>query len=134
MATNDSPTADEEEESVEQVLEALQQSIEQQAEQQEDFQTFLRLKSDPNVEQTEQFQERLIQFIKQKMGDEDVGLSEAAVVLWNEVNRLEQQVREAGENAQGNSPTNMPDSGNSSAAEQPERDNESDNPVDPAFQ
>jgi hypothetical protein len=76
-------------------IEALAQRLAEQAEQQENFQTFIRARSDPDPDAAEQFQEDLIEFIKANMAAEDLGFHEAAIALWEQVALMERNVRDA---------------------------------------
>ncbi|KPN29249.1 hypothetical protein SY89_03483 [Halolamina pelagica] len=131
MAATDTTAADDDEQA-DSPIEALTQRLAEQAEHQENFQTFLRVRSDPDADAAEQFQEDLIEFIKTKMAEEDIGVPEAAIALWEQVALMERNVRDGDGDA--GEPSAMPQQGDSRDAARDDGDSDAGLPDDPAFQ
>jgi len=76
---------------------AIRQGIAEQASRQEEFQLSVRVQGSADEAATKAFQEDLIEFVKRKVEAGDVTVPEVAIALWEEVNRMEEMVREASE-------------------------------------
>lgn len=104
MAVNDSDPAEDAQAQTDLnpfAIKAIKEGIAEQADRQESFQTTMRIKGDPDPEATEEFQQELIQFIKHHLSEGEVSLPEAAIALWDEVNRMEEHVRNASQKTDG---------------------------------
>ena len=100
MATNESASAEVGAQSTsmnEIAIKAIRQAIAEQASRQEEFQLSVRVQGSPDEAATKQFHQNLIEFIKGKIDDGEVSIPEVAIALWDEVNRMEEMVREASE-------------------------------------
>lgn len=125
-------TADDEEQA-DDAIAALERRLAEQAEHQEQFQTFLLTRTDPDADAAKQFQQDLIEFIKAKMAAEDIGISEAAVALWEQVALMEQNVRESDDAGHGDG--DIPaESRGADSRDTTQDGGESGLPDDPAFQ
>jgi len=129
MAATDTTAADDDEQDGS-PIEALAQRLAEEAEHQENFQTFLRVRADPDADAAEQFQEDLIEFIKANMAEEDIGVPEAAIALWEQVALMERNVRDGDGDA--GEPSAMPQQGD--ARDTTRDDGDAGLPDDPAFQ
>ncbi|MCU4744198.1 hypothetical protein [Natronoglomus mannanivorans] len=149
MAVTDSPADGEEAQSSSSELnsmhyKAIREGISQQASQQVDFQMAVRVKGDPSEDEAAQFHEDLMKFIEGQLEADNIGMAEIAIALWNEVNRMEEQVREASKEIEQNESTDV-ESGHSGGASSEQNSAASDEetlveseansgiPNDPAF-
>lgn len=129
MAATDTTAADDDEQA-DSPIEVLAQRLAEQAENQENFQTFLRARSDPDSDAAKQFQQDLIEFIKANMAEEDISVPEAAIALWEQVALIEKNVRD--DDGDTNESPTMPQQGD--AGEATRDDGDGGMPDDPAFQ
>lgn len=129
MEATDTTAADDDEQA-NAPIEALAERLAEQAEHQENFQTFLRSRSDSDADAAEQFQQDLIKFIKANMAAEHIGLSEAAVTLWEQVALMEQNLRESGDDGSDRSAGSQQDDSRGVTREEADPGL----PNDPAFQ
>jgi hypothetical protein len=74
-------------------IETLERRLADQADRQENFQTFLRGRTDPDADAEERFHQDLIEFITIAMSAGDTGLPEVAIALWEQVTAVEQNAR-----------------------------------------
>lgn len=100
MATSESESAEAGAQSPsmnELAVRAIRRGIAEQASRQEEFQLSVRVQGSTDEAATKAFQQDLIEFIKRKVEAGDVRVPEVAIALWDEVNRMEEMVREASE-------------------------------------
>jgi hypothetical protein len=100
MATNESESAEVGAQSPSMndiAVKAIRQGIAEQASRQEEFQLSVRVQGSPDETATKEFHQDLIEFIKRKVEAGEVSIPEVAIALWDELNRMEEMVREASE-------------------------------------
>lgn len=104
MATNESASAEADAQSTSMnsiAVQAIRQGIAEQASRQKEFQLSVRVKAAPDEESVKAFRQDLVEFIESAAEADDVGISEIAIALWGEVNRMERMVREASDGMDG---------------------------------
>lgn len=81
------------------VVAAVRKGVAAQASRQQDFQEFVRTKTSADAETATEFQKALVGFISTKLEDGEVSMPEAAIALFEELDRMESQVQKASEAA-----------------------------------
>ena len=125
MATNDSEPVEVGAQSTsmnEIAIKAIHKGIAEQASRQEKFQLSLRVQGSPDEEAAKEFHQNLIEFIASKIDSGEVSIPEVAIALWDEVNRMEEMIREASEEVDGDADHDAND-------DRSEPDDDGDSPI-----